>query len=1361
MLEFNYPNFIFIPPQLLALILLRIGKSTKKIPQDMEENRFYQIFDAVEEFIALLSIEGTLLEVNQTALKINSLKPETVIGKALWDCHWWRNSPQFPSLQGQLQKSVQQVAKGELSRYQVQIRNKNQQLITMDFCFKPILNREGKVVYILTEGRDITEFTKTQKQNLNQNQLENNSLLKAVINATDDLTAVLDTDLRYVLFTQAYEQEFLKVFGYQIQIGTKLTDALHHLPQEQAKALNLWQKALQGEEFTIQAEFGDTNRERNYYEIRYYTLKNDEGKIIGALQVGRNITKRQVAINTLKNREWEWSLAENSPDLIIRYDREYRHVYVNPAVEVEIGLPPEAILGKSIKEIGLPLEIVEICNDWLGEAFQGNKIIKELSYDTHSEHKTYQVYLVPEFDQTKTKVQSVLTISRDISKLKEIETGLQKVTQNLLDAQEAANLGNWEYDLLTQQVTWSPQVYRIYDIPVEVGEVTFAEIIERLHPEDREWSLAIVENSLKNGEPYQFDFRIIRPNGEIRWLETRGKKNQQGTKLIGTVIEITERKNNEIVLNKLSEQLEETVRKRTAELQASETRFRNAIENAPFPIAIHAEDGEIVQINQVWTELTGYTHEDIPNIREWTAKAYGENQNSIREVINKLYSFQGRVSDGEFTIKTKDGKELVWDFSSASLGKLDGHRHFVISMANDITESKQVEGQLAASKELFEKFMYYAPVAGYIKNAQGEYVFVNRLVEESWQRPLAEWKEKTDWQLFPPEIAEEIWADDQRVLEEGKPLQFQEVTENQDGIHHWISLKFPIQSSKGETLVAGMSLDISDRVAAQRKIQQHQAELQRLVDANIIGVFFTDYGGHIDKANDAFLQMLGYSRAELEAGAMNWRNLTPPGYEEVDNRIINQLEKTSICPPVEKEYYHKNGRKIPIIIGVALMPGREAEGYCVCYTIDMTASKQAQLKIQDHAKRQTAISKVAKQALLVQGELSDLFQQTAQIIVDTLEIEFCKILRLSNSGKTLNLEAGVGWEPGWVGKATIDIDQESAAAYTLKCQQPLIINDLRQENPFGTSILLETHQVISGMNVIIRDQNKNYGVLGAHTKHQRDFSSEEVNFLISIANILGIAIARHQSETALHSLNQTLETRIKQRTQQLEEINEELKAFTYTISHDLRAPLRAIQGFAMALKEDYEDKLDEIGLDYARRLTESANRLDGLIQDLLAYSHLSRSDLKLKSVDINTVVEEAQKNLATEITKKEAQITVIKPLGSMISNYTILTQIVTNLLHNSLKFVEPSVKPRIKIWSESKNEYLRLYVEDNGIGISQEHHDRIFKIFERLHGVDTYSGTGIGLAIARKGMERLGGQIGVESSTGNGSRFWLEGKQTR
>ncbi len=242
------------------------------------------------------------------------------------------------------------------------------------------------------------------------------------------------------------------------------------------------------------------------------------------------------------------------------------------------------------------------------------------------------------------------------------------------------------------------------------------------------------------------------------------------------------------------------------------------------------------------------------------------------------------------------------------------------------------------------------------------------------------------------------------------------------------------------------------------------------------------------------------------------------------------------------------------------------------------------------------------------------------------------------------------------------------------------------------------------------------------------------------------------SQTSIRELNVALQ----QRAEELQASMSEMEAFSYSVSHDLRAPLRAIQGFTQALQEDYAAQLDPAGLDFAQRIVAAASRMDILIQDLLAYSQLSRSELNPKPVSLSKILAEATTQLQTQITEHQAIISVVEPLPDALGHRSTLVQVIANLLSNAIKFVAPGVIPHVRIWAELYEHRVRLWVEDNGIGIPAEHVERIFHVFERLHGIETYSGTGIGLAIVRKGMERMGGSTGVISENGKGSRFWID-----
>lgn len=238
-----------------------------------------------------------------------------------------------------------------------------------------------------------------------------------------------------------------------------------------------------------------------------------------------------------------------------------------------------------------------------------------------------------------------------------------------------------------------------------------------------------------------------------------------------------------------------------------------------------------------------------------------------------------------------------------------------------------------------------------------------------------------------------------------------------------------------------------------------------------------------------------------------------------------------------------------------------------------------------------------------------------------------------------------------------------------------------------------------------------------------------------------------QAQRHLREANLLLEHRIQERTERLAEANIELRAFAHTVAHDLRAPLRNVEGFADALVEDESPRLSERGRQFLARIGDAAQRMDGLITDLLNYSQLSHAELRLHTIDLDRVLRLALADMETQIGASHARIEIAAPLPTVRGNEAILVQVFENLIGNAIKFVAPGIVPVIRIHGHAEADCAQVWIADNGIGIPAEQRERVFGVFERLHGEEEYPGTGIGLAIVRKGLERLGGSVQVEADT--------------
>ncbi|HML24755.1 MAG TPA: ATP-binding protein [Aggregatilinea sp.] len=250
--------------------------------------------------------------------------------------------------------------------------------------------------------------------------------------------------------------------------------------------------------------------------------------------------------------------------------------------------------------------------------------------------------------------------------------------------------------------------------------------------------------------------------------------------------------------------------------------------------------------------------------------------------------------------------------------------------------------------------------------------------------------------------------------------------------------------------------------------------------------------------------------------------------------------------------------------------------------------------------------------------------------------------------------------------------------------------------------------------------------------------------------------ADKRAADAIRTLNTELEQRVIERTNLLEAKTRELETFTYSVSHDLKAPLRGIDGYSRLLLEDYWDRMNDEGRTFLQNIRQATEQMNQLIEDLLAYSRLERRELRMQPVQLKTVIEMIAAEFASEVQAAGTHITTAIPDVMVKTDSGGLSAIVRNLLDNALKFTRGVEQPQIDVGvRETENAYI-LWVRDNGIGFDMQYHDRIFEMFQRLQHAEDYAGTGVGLAIVRKAADRLGGRVWAESKRGQGATFYVE-----
>jgi signal transduction histidine kinase len=398
--------------------------------------------------------------------------------------------------------------------------------------------------------------------------------------------------------------------------------------------------------------------------------------------------------------------------------------------------------------------------------------------------------------------------------------------------------------------------------------------------------------------------------------------------------------------------------------------------------------------------------------------------------------------------------------------------------------------------------------------------------------------------------------------------------------------------------------------------------------------------------------------------------------------------------------------------------------------------------IQERINQQKAIAQFGRAAMSMR-RLEDLMQEANNILANYFKVQYSKILSIISEEEKVLLISGHGWESGLIDHWSESTKGDTFAAYTLRTAKPVVVRNLKKERRFIPPPLLLQHGIISCINVLIPGINGPFGILEADTKKRRYFEEDDVYFVQSLANLLGDAIRRL-----------AVEGELTKKSDALSHSNRELEEFASIASHDLQEPLRKIMTFSDRLGQHAIN--DEVR-EYVQKMQTAATRMKNLINDLLLFSRLKTvKSQKLELIDLNGLLKEVMSDLELRISEKNA-IIEIKPMPSILGNYFQIHQLFLNLISNALKYCcQNGQPPRVLIECHAaKHGFVKISVQDNGIGFDEKHLNQIFEPFKRLHGKGEFEGTGMGLAICKKIVDYHGGEITATSKPGNGTTFFV------
>lgn len=516
---------------------------------------------------------------------------------------------------------------------------------------------------------------------------------------------------------------------------------------------------------------------------------------------------------------------------------------------------------------------------------------------------------------------------------------------------------------------------------------------------------------------------------------------------------------------------------------------------------------------------------------------------------------------------------------------------------------------------------------------------------------------------------------------------------------------------------------------------RENAKLAAVVESSDDAIISANLQGNIESWNRGAARMFGYPADEVIGRSIGV--VIPPDRRHEQAEVFQQIAAGRGIEHYETVRLHKDGRTVRVALSVS--PIRDFEGRVVgasAIARDITSRKQAELQ-------QNAIHELVS-AVNRADSLATIYAAAFDAVARGLETERAAILLRGEAGP-MRIVAARGISAAFQGAAA----GHSPWAPADPAPQPHVIADTGHPdvNPaFRQALQAEAIGALVFVPLIY--EKRLLGKLMLYFPQPRTFTAGELRPIETIASQVAFAIHRQQSATALEAL-------VEERTASLRQAIAQMEEFSYSVSHDLRSPLRAMSAYADALVQDHGGRLDAAGRDMLLRIVRNGERMDRLIRDLLTYSQLSQREIKLAPVSLGKLVRDVVQQYA-ELQPQRATIEVHGDLPDVIGHEPSLGQAVSNLLTNAVKFVPAGTRPHVTIRAESHGPSARVWFEDNGIGINPQYQARLFALFERLPTEQKYEGTGIGLAIVRKALSRMNGRVGVESGGPPGSRFWFE-----
>ncbi|HEY9696264.1 MAG TPA: PAS domain S-box protein [Trichocoleus sp.] len=673
--------------------------------------------------------------------------------------------------------------------------------------------------------------------------------------------------------------------------------------------------------------------------------------------VAIDVSERVQAAAALQQREAELRLITNAVPVLISFiDVEQRYRFTNQMYEAWFGRPASQVEGKHLWEV-IGEAGYEAIRPYVERVLDGHQVTfeSEIPYkdiDTRIVSATYVPRFAPEG-----RVEGFVALVSDITQRKQAEQTLQQSEERLRVAQQAANAGVWDWDITTNQVTWSEEYYRLYGLGSAITQSSYENWLNLVVEQDRDRFNRAAREALQHQIDLSVEFRILHPIQGERWLTAIGQtfydNHEQPIRMIGIALDITERK-----------QAEQALRE-------SEEWARLAIQVGRLGgWRLHLETN-LVEMDQrmrdIWGEPEDAVMVPLPRVID---RMHPDDQ---ARVVNAVTAAIDPQSTGTYEIEYR----IVWDDGSERWVLAKGQAQFegegefrrtvdFFGTLLDITDRKQVEAALAESNQTLQAIIQACPLAIMGLRSDGTVQIWNPAAER-----ILGWSQQEVLGQFLPAIPDDRrdeFLNNLATTLHGQGLAGVETQRQKKGnvlfdVELWTA---PVDEAQAGISCLSVVADITARKRTEAALRLSEERLHSFVIANIIGILFGDLEGGIQEANDELLRIVGYSREDLQAGNLRWIDITPPEYLPLDEKAIDEAQQRGACSPYEKEYIRKDGSRVPVLVGFSLMLADREE--TVAFVLDLSDRKQAEVEREQLLRREQTAREQAEAANRIKDE---------------------------------------------------------------------------------------------------------------------------------------------------------------------------------------------------------------------------------------------------------------------------------------------------------------------------------------------------------------------------------------------------------